>query len=216
MKAYPNTGVYSTPPSTTASELFVSLFCSCILTGYGPVSRLCVTTAIMYSNQNLRSPLKRPRFGSSGGIPPFSPDMRDPAVDNASQVPPPHSPDVTFSQPRPANSTSHHSMHSQDRGPRSRPFASPAFDASFHQHNNNAFESQHFACHPPPDVSLVYDLKLNSHRIPVLDLDNVHVWKRKMTDALGMKGVDRFLYAAPRPHELGFERQVYHFMRLCI
>jgi hypothetical protein len=42
-----------------------------------------------------------------------------------------------------------------------------------------------------------HDLNLQSTGIPMLDNDNYHVWKSRVIDALGLRGVQRFLHSSP-------------------
>lgn len=65
-------------------------------------------------------------------------------------------------------------------------------------------------------LAQTFDLKLQSRGIPFLGLDNFHVWKRRIVDALEFKGVQRFLTCVPSEFKLAFDQQVYYFMRTLI
>jgi hypothetical protein len=98
-------------------------------------------------------------------------------------------------------------------------YISPSAPNYAQPHPPHSFSHPHYY-HNNPSVpqpfAPVHDLKLQSRNIPLLGLDNHHVWKRRVTDALGLKGVQRFLTVPPNEHEVLYDQQVYFFLRTLI
>ena len=62
------------------------------------------------------------------------------------------------------------------------------FAPSYPLHSSQFEPSRQFVHSPQPAPvfsPVPYALNLQQHKIPQLDVTNVHVWKRKITDALG-------------------------------